>query len=117
MQRGVSCLLVPLWSGCCAWPACIVMSLLQKDCRCVAMGCSVLQRVAVCCSVLQCVAMCCSVLQCVIVCCSEVQSVAVNKEREIAELIEAIEELELVCAAVCCSVLQCVAENREREMV
>jgi len=33
--------------------------------RCVAVCCSVLQRVAVCCSVLQCVAVCCSVLQCV----------------------------------------------------
>jgi len=28
VRKGVSCLLFPLWSGCCAWPACIVMSLL-----------------------------------------------------------------------------------------
>ena len=33
----------------------------------------------------------------------------VNKEREIAELMEAIEELELVCVAVRCNVLQCAA--------
>jgi len=44
---------------------------------CVAVYCSVLQRVAVCCSVLQCVAVCCSVLQCVAVCCSMLQCVAV----------------------------------------
>jgi len=52
---------------------------------CVAVCCSVLQRVAACCSVLQCAAVCCSVLQCVAVCCNLLQ-----------------------CAAVCCCVLQCV---------
>jgi len=36
---------------------------------CVAVCCSVLQRVAVCCSVLQCVAVCCNVLQRVAACC------------------------------------------------
>ena len=44
---------------------------------CVAVCCSVLQRVAVCCSVLQCVAAWCSVLQCAAVCCSVLQCVAV----------------------------------------
>ena len=39
---------------------CIRMQYLQ----CVAVCCSVLQRVAACCSVLQRVAVCCSVLQC-----------------------------------------------------
>ena len=42
---------------------------------CVAVCCSVLQRVAACCSVMQCVAMCCSVLQCVAVRCSVLQCV------------------------------------------
>jgi len=63
--------------------------------QCVAVCCSVLQRVAVsfcdrnrlcvedapvavCCSVLQCVAVCCSVLQRVTVCCSVLQCVAVS---------------------------------------
>jgi len=65
--------------------------------QCVAVCCSVLQRIAaallciriylticslsslliytVCCSVLQCVAVCCDVLQCVAVCCSVLQPV------------------------------------------
>jgi len=54
--------------------------------QCVAVCCSVLQRVAVrcsngytvCCSVLQCVAVCCSVLQYVAVCCSVLQRVALR---------------------------------------
>jgi len=61
--------------------------------QCVAVSCSVLQRVSqrhsrethpVCCSVLQCVVVCYRVLPCVIVCCSL-----------------------LHCVALCCSVLQC----------
>ena len=79
-----------------------------QSCICVAVCCSVLQRVAVCCSVLQCVAVCipvcCSVycsmllcvLQCVAECCSILQSVAMCSRM-------------LQCIAVCCSVLQCVA--------
>ena len=73
---------------------------------CVAVYCSVLQRVAVCCSVLQCSPrMICarsatcfrrSMLQCVAVCCSVLQCVAV-----LCNVLQ--------CVAVCCSVLQCVA--------
>ena len=48
-----------------------------KEVQCVAVCCSVLQRVVVCCSVLQCVAVCCSVLQRVVVCCSVLQCIAV----------------------------------------
>jgi len=45
-----------------SWRAC------RPDaCVCVAVCCSVLQRVAVCCSVLQCVAICCIVFQCLTV--------------------------------------------------
>jgi len=71
---------------------CFVVSV---RCRvaCIAVCCSVLQRVAACFNVLQCVAVscsvCCSALQCVVVCCSVLQHVA--------------------CVAVCCSVSQCVA--------
>ena len=42
-------------------PPCTVNAAANRVC--VAVCCSVLQRVAVCCSVLQCVAVCCSVLQ------------------------------------------------------
>jgi len=51
-----------------------------------AVYCSVLQYLAVLSNALQCVAVCCSVLQCVAVCCSVLQ-----------------------CVAMCCSVLQCIA--------
>jgi len=64
--------------------------------QCVAVCCSVLQRVAVCRSVPWCVAVCCSVLQCVAVYCSVSQCVA-----------ECCSELHFVI--VCGSVLQCVA--------
>ena len=65
---------------------CVGKSVIQV---CVAVCCSVLQRVAVCCSVLQCVAVFCSMLQYGAVCCSVLQ-----------------------CFAVCCSVLQRVAARR-----
>ena len=64
--------------------------------QCVAVCCSVLQRVVVCCSVLQCVEVCCSVLQRVVVCYSLLQCVAV-----------CCSVLQYVTA--CCSVLQSVA--------
>jgi len=46
--------------------------------QCVAVCCSVLQRVAVCCSVLQRVAACCSVLQRTAVCCRAFQCVKLD---------------------------------------
>ena len=70
---------------------------------CVAVCCSVLQRVAVCCSVLQCVAAFCNVLQCVAVCCSVLQCVTYEW------VIESRHMYVLQCVAVCCSVLQCAA--------
>ena len=54
--------------------------LVSRRCACVAVCCSVLQRVAACCSVcsvLHCVAVCCSVLQFEAVCCSVLHCVAV----------------------------------------
>jgi len=85
---------------------------------CVAVFCSVSQRVTVmrwreqltseilravvCCSVLQCVAVCCSVLQGVAGCCSVLQLAS-----EILRAVVCCSVLQYV--AVCCSVLSCVA--------
>ena len=101
---------------------------------CVAVGCSVLQRVAVCCSVVYPFGasftgmMCCSVLQCVAVCCSVLQCVAVSYiplERAlrvwcVPECCSLLQRVAVCCSVVytfgasftgmmCCSVLQCVA--------
>jgi len=81
---------------------------------CVAVCCSVLQRVAVCCSVLQCVAVCCSVLQRVAVCCSvPSRSFAVTYSYVCHGLFMCVPCLihmyVLQYVAVCCSVLQYVA--------
>jgi len=74
--------------------------------QCVAVYCSVLQRIAVCCSVLQCAAVYCSVLQCIAVCCSVLQCVAVWCS--VLQCVVACCSV-LQCVAVCCSVLQCNA--------
>ena len=91
--------------------------------QCVAVCCSVLQRVAlnilstitgahavenaciVCCSVLQCVAVCCSVLQCVAVCCSACTITGAHTIENAYMMCCSV----MQCVAVCCSVLQCVA--------
>ena len=73
--------------------------------RCVAVCCSVLQRVLVCCSVIHLSyssnfsehQVCCSVLQCVAVCCSVL----------LCHLLELLPQLS--AHQVCCSILQCVA--------
>jgi len=86
--------------------------------RCVAVGvvccsgCSVLQCVAVCCSVLQRVAVIavwCSMLQCVAVCCrvSQLEFSEASSCNERALLSESSELLK--CVIVCGSALQCVA--------
>ena len=106
--------------------------------QCVAVRCSLLQRVAVCCisstprlhprchllqsieQIEQCVAVCCSVLQCVAVCCSVLQSI------EQIELKSAFEHRKLPANLLDyflrsnksnihqCNVLQCVAVHRLR---
>ena len=59
---------------------------------CVAVCCSVLQRVAACCRVLQCVAVCCRVLPCVEVRCSALQCAVLSCSV-------------MLCIAVCCRIL------------
>jgi len=74
---------------------------------CVAVCCSVLQRVAVCCSVLQCVAVCCSVLQCVAVCCSVLQCVAVCcRVTQSVAVCLGITVLHTVCGEMCAIVME-----------
>jgi len=95
-------------------------------CICVAVCCSVLQRIAVCCSmyisylvttwragetmasvsVLQRVAACCSALQRVAVCCSVLQFACIIPRDN---LTCRRDNGFCICVAVCCSVLQCVA--------
>ena len=86
---------------------------------CVAVWCSVLQRVAVRCSVSQSVAVCCSVLQCVAECCSLLQRVVVcgSVSQSVAVRCSVFQCVALCCTvlhcvALCCSVLHCVAGNR-----
>jgi len=93
-------------------------------CPCVAVWCSVLQRVAACCSVStlrlkrvtlvntvrESVAVCCSVLQCVAVCCS-VSTLRVKRGTLINTVHESVAVVcsVLQCVTVCYSALQCVA--------
>jgi len=92
--------------------------------QCVAVCCSVLQRVTdggvrlchMCartllhCSVLQCVAVCCSVLQFVAVCCSVLQRVTDGGVRVCHMCARTLLHCSVLqCVAVCYSVLQCVA--------
>jgi len=109
----------------CQAPERLLFLLARHDGRkCVAVCCSVLQRVAVCCSAWQCQtpdashsclqtqqsAVSCSVLQCVAVCCSVLQCMAVSDARRLTLLpANTAISSELQCVAVCCSVMQCVA--------
>jgi len=93
-------------------------------CPCVAVWCSVLQRVAACCSVStlrlkrvtlvntvrESVAVCCCVLQCVAVCCS-VSTLRVKRGTLINTVHESVAVVcsVLQCVTVCYSALQCVA--------
>ena len=92
---------------------------------CVAVFCSVLQRVAACRSVFQCIVVCCYVLQCVAVRCSVLQCIALC-----CRVLEVLHWLVVYCSvwlagtrlschkyelvhmlpylALCCSVSQCV---------
>jgi len=65
--------------------------------RCVAVCCSVLQRVAMYCSVLRCIAVCCGVLE------AMMRWHADDGEDPFGT------ECVLQCAAVCCGLLRCVA--------
>jgi len=84
---------------------------------CVAVRCSVLQRVPACCCVLRCVAECCCALQCVAVCVAvwhepDKHSCHRTLSQELLPLCVAVCYCALYvlqCAAVCCSAVQCVA--------
>jgi len=76
--------------------------------QCVAVCCSVMQRVAVSCSELQCVAVCCGVLQRVVLQC--VTSLGfVQLSVYAVVLCVAVRCSVLQCVAVSCNMLQCVA--------
>ena len=70
------------------------------DLQCVAVCCSVLQRVVVRCSVLQCVAVCCNILQ------RSLQCVTVSGDVEIDDNV--VKSHVCVCACICTYVYVCV---------